>query len=86
MSILNKNKNVYYPFINSSYSKMGIDYANKYFYNYKKQYLVISKNNNFRVNKEKELNLKENFLIDVELEEKLNLNKEIITETLIYGN
>jgi len=86
MRILDKNRNVYYPFINSSYSEMGIDYANRYFDTSKKQFLVISKNNNFRINKEKELDLKENFLLNVELEERLNLNKEIITKTLIYGN
>lgn len=90
MKMLDKNKQVYYPFINSDYSKMGLDYANNYFkkdYNTKlKQYLVISRDENFRIKKEKELNLKENFLLEVELEEKLNLNKEIITKELIYGN
>ncbi len=90
MKMLDKNKQVYYPFINSDYSKMGLDYANNYFkkdYNTKlKQYLVISRDENLRIKKEKELNLKENFLLEVELEEKLNLNKEIITKELIYGN
>lgn len=90
MSILDKNKKVFYPFINSDYSKMGLDYANNYFkrsYEDKlPQYLVISKDESLRIKKEKELNLKEGYLLEVELEEKLDLKKEIITKELIYGN
>lgn len=83
-------KNIFYPFINSEYSKMGVTYGNTFPYEtvndqkiYSKQYHVINHTEYFQTKKETELGLKPNYLKDVELDQLIDLKKEILNYKFI---
>lgn len=83
--ILQESKEVFYPFINSNYSKMGDKYADLFVFSstngekvYKKEYHVIKHTEFLQKKLETDLNLKEDTLINTELDEKINLKEEIL--------
>ena len=83
-------KHIFYPFINGKYTGMGILYSNTFPYEtvngqkiYSKQYHVINHTEYFQTKKENELGLKPNYLKDIELDQEIDLKKEILNYNYI---
>lgn len=86
-------RNVFYPFINSKYSKMGSGYASLFPHiiedgskKQRKQYGAINHTQEFQIHLEKELGLKEGLLDRIELDKKLDLKKEILNYNYIKND
>jgi hypothetical protein len=87
------HKNVFYPFINGQYSKMGEKYANLFPFETlngkeikRKEYHVITHSIDLQKKLEVNLGLKEGILNNIELDEKIVLKKEILNYNYIKRN
>lgn len=83
-------RQIFYPFINSEYTKLGIKYAERFKIGeingqntYSKHYHIITHSEFLQDKLERDLGLKQGFLNNIELDKKIDLQQEILNYNYI---